>query len=320
MKKSTKILLLLSAVLISLGTILMVGGLAAGVQIKHIFQSGLWDTVLYEDTIENKYSPDGRYAVSPADIQQLTISWTDGAISVESYDGTEIQIEESAPGGVREKNRLGFTTEDGLLRIFDYPAQAAVHFSFHRPMPSKNLRIYLPAALAQNLNRLDLNTAGTELDLRDLQVQSLSIDTLDGTISMQDSTVNSLDVDAANANLLLQGTQIHTLTIHNLDGDVTLESSTADDLTMNTMGGNLYGSFLRCPQTVQMESLSGDAELQLPADSQFTATWDSMDGSYASDFSGILGDCTHTVGDGSSQISISTMSGTLRTLYTASAS
>lgn len=316
MKKSTKIIFLVSVALISLGLILTVGGLASGVQIERILQSGLWDTVLYEGSAENDFSSDGRYQVSPADIQELLISWTNGKITVEPYDGAEILIEESSSGKIHEKNHLGYTTADGVLQIFDYPAQIAVNFSFHQPAPPKDLRIYLPAAFAQELESLYLDTFGTQLDLHGLHVGTLSISTVDGDLSMQDSTMDALDIDAANANLLLQGSQVHTLTVDNLDGDMTVKSSTVDELDISTMGGNLYGSFLHCPKTVHFNSLSGSAELRLPPDSQFTAKWDSASGTYDSNFQGSHGNHTHTVGDGSSQISIDTMSGALHILST----
>lgn len=316
MKKSTKIILLLSAALISLGLLLTIGSLASGVQIERILENELWDAVLYERTAENDFSPDGRYTVSPAGIQELSISWTDGTILIEPYDGTEILIEESSAGGIDEKHHLGFTTTNGVLQIFDNPTLAAIHFSLNRPIPRRDLCVHLPSALAQDLGSLDLDAADGEMDLRDLHVKTLTIDTVDGDIRVQNSVIETLEVDAANANLWLQNAQLQTLETDHLDGDITVLTSDINDLDISTMDGNFSGDFLHCPQTIHFDSLSGSMELHLPSDSQFTATWDSLSGDYHSDFQGSYGARTHTVGDGSAEISMSTMDGSLHILTT----
>ena len=311
MKKSSKIILLLSAILISLGLILTIGGLASGVQIERILQDGIWNVTLYEETPENDFSSSGRYSISSADIQQLSVSWLDGSITIEPYDGNEILIEESSSEEINQKNHLGFTTQDGVLRIFECAKTVTVHFFWNQPTLRKDLHLYLPVDLAQSLDCLDLDTADSSINIRGLHMKSLTLDTVDGDITVQDSVIDTLHAETADASLLLQGSQLQTLSWDNLNGDITLAASSVDTLEISTMGGNLLGDLLSCPQSIQFDSLSGNLELQLPADSQFTATWNNFDGAYSSNFQGTYGNGTHTVGDGSAKISMDTMDGRL---------
>lgn len=316
MKKSTKIILLLSAILISLGLIFTIGGLASGVQLEEIVKSGRYNMVLYERKAENEFSPDGRYTISPTGIQSLSILWTDGTITIAPYDGTEILLAESSSAKLDEEHHLGYTTSGGVLQIFDDPVQAAVNFTWGQPISPRDLHIYLPSTLAQELEDLELNCTSTELDLRSLCSKTLSINTLDGTITVQDSSMDHLEVDGADADLHLQDSKICTLNVDNLDGSITIDASAVDQLDINTMDGNLSGTFLHCPQSILFDSLSGSMELCLPSDSQFTAQWDSFSGAYTSTFQGSYRDHTHIVGDGSAQISMNTMDGTLQIIST----
>lgn len=311
MKKFIKILLIAAAALIALGIILSVVGLVCGAKPLSMVSGGLWNVTLSKPS-NHDYSADGVYQVSPDRIRELSIDWLDGHVVVEPYDGTEIQITETASTPLTEQNSLRYKVEHGELTISCLAPSVGISFSSIHNVGEKDLHVQIPASLAKSLDSLDFDAQNATLDVSDLQLRELSISTLDGDISVQNVQADSVDFSTQNGALLLEHTTLGDVEISGLDGDVTAKASTIRELSLDVMNGDLVADLLQCPDEVEINSLDGSVLLTLPADSQFTAHWDGLTpNAYRSQFQGSYGDRTHIVGNGRCEIDMDTMNGTL---------
>lgn len=298
MKKHTKILLLLSSALISLGLILLLGGVVMGARFDRVFQEGLWDVTFYsDDSQSNQFQPNGSYDLSPDGIQDLTINWLDGTITIESYDGAEILIQESSTTALNEKSALNYNVSNGTLTI-DYTCSPQVGFVFSSPSGRKDLLVRIPQQLAQGLSNLELYSADGEIYLQGLTIQDVGLSMMDGDVSIEESALSEFNFSSA-------------------DGNLTVHASSIGSIEMDTMDGDLVGDFSQCPQSIDFDSMDGNMELRLPESSQFLIDWDSLERqNFHSDFPGVQHDGVYIVGDGSAHFSINTMSGALTILST----
>ncbi len=290
MKKSTKILLCASAVLISLGMILAIGGLIAGAKLDRIFGEGLWTFGFYEERT-SEFSQDGHYAVSADGIDQLTIDWCAGNVFVEPYEGQEIILEEACSRGLNEKNALTFEADGSTLRIRS--SSGTVGFYFGGVPVHKDLHIRVPKDVT--LSEIDFNAGDADLHLQDMSMGTLHTETAAGDVFLQQVSLEAMKFDSASGNLKVEATSVA-------------------EVEMNTAAGDFTGDLLMCPQWISFNATSGDVELRLPADSQFTVQKDNLVGGFQSEFEGTYRDGVYTVGDGSSQIEMKTLQGSLQLL------
>lgn len=312
MKKITKFLLLAAAALIALGLIVSMIGLVCGANPASILSHGLWNMTVYQAPSDSNVSSDGTYRVDPAGIDELSINWLNGTVTVEAYDGTDILISETADVPLTAENSLHYKVTSGELTVSSCRPSVELSFGPAAALTDKELLIQLPAELAHALKQLDFDAQNASLRLSDLQLRELEISTLNGDASAQQLTADSMDFDTQNGSLLLDNATLRDLSVSGLDGDVTATASSIRSLSLDVMNGDLTGDFIQCPESVEVQSLNGSARLTIPADSQFTAHWDSLSpNAYRSSFQGTYDRSTHTVGSGRCAISLKTMSGSL---------
>lgn len=289
MKKSTKVLLCLSAVFLSAGVLLMVWGIAAGVHPLKVFRDGFMNISLYEHRT-SPFSPDGRYTIPAGGIQKLDIDWVDGQVTIEPYDGGDILVEETSSSTLDEHTALMYTVKHGTLEIDVSPERAGIFFT-PSTYASKDLHIRFPRSLMWE--SVDLSAVNAHLDLQATTAEKVSVDVVNGDVSLQRMVVENLTLNSVKGSLDVQASQITTV-------------------DMDTVDGRLTGEFTACPTAIHFNSVTGDAKLTLPADSQFAVQMDSLTGNLDSAFSGTYQDGRYTVGNGAAQFTMDTIKGTVQ--------
>jgi len=247
MKKSTKIILMISICLISVGIVLSAIGRFAGASPRHILFDGLWNASFrYGDDFDNDFEENNTYHVSDASINSIDIDWISGRVTVIPYDGDDIVIREKSKGKIDEENCLRYRISGDTLEI-NYFRQTA-EFNFTGSINySKQLEIKVPRALAKSLDELNFDAVSADLNIRDLHIASLDVDTTSG-------------------NLL--GKNIE-----------------AKYVNMGTVSGDMKVTYTSCPKELNMDSTSGDCTISLPKGSSVTAELDSVSGDFSSEFS-----------------------------------
>lgn len=272
MKKSTKIILMISICLISVGIVLSAIGRFAGASPRHILFDGLWNASFrYGDDFDNDFEEKNTYHVSDASINSIDIDWISGRVTVIPYDGDDIVIREKSKGKIDEENCLRYRISGDTLEI-NYFLQTA-EFNFTGSINySKQLEIKVPRALAKSLDELNFDAVSADLNIRDLHIASLDVDTTSG-------------------NLL--GKNIE-----------------AKYVNMGTVSGDMKVTYTSCPKELNMDSTSGDCTISLPKGSSVTAELDSVSGDFSSEFSTRYEEeDVYIIGSGECEFSVSTVSG-----------
>lgn len=289
MKKSTKILLCLSAIFVALGTVLTAGSLVFDMDPVYAFRSGMLDfTIRQKRTSE--FSSDGRYVIPADGMTQLSVDWLDGEIEVEMYEGPEIILEETSSFVLDESNALMYTKKNDTLAITSAPSEYGISIS-GICQGSKELHIYLP----QNIewNKVQIDAQNSDISIGGLISSNLKADTVDGDLSLSEVELENLSFNSMGGNLIAKNSHVEKMNVDTTSGDMSM------DLRI-------------CPQLIQFDTIDGDTQLYLPDDSEFTIQMDTVSGNLNSDFSGTHKDECFTVGSGAAQFDMNTASGSVQ--------
>jgi DUF4097 and DUF4098 domain-containing protein YvlB len=130
-----------------------------------------------------------------------------------------------------------------------------------------------------------------------------------------------LEVSCATADLTVTGLHANEIEFHAASGEGYFEDCTTEELWVQTASGNIHyiGSAkqIHCdgasaklklemkvaPESVDIDTASGDALILLPENSGFTVDLDAISGDFNSDFSTTKQDGSYICGDGACKIS-----------------
>ena len=224
-------------------------------------------------------------SADPAAIQKIKIEWISGSVTVEPGDVQEITFGES--GTATGKYEMVWKQSGDTLTIQYSKDSGTPGFGIHIDKGSKDLSVTVPRGWV--CNSLELETASTDLTVRDVIIREMEIDSASGTANFENCTVSSLDVDTAS-------------------GDVTFTGS-LNELDFDAASASFTGVLENVPDKVKMDSMSGDLTLTLPEDAGFTVSLDAMSSDFSSDFPTVKKNKSYVCGDGHCKIDVSAMSG-----------
>ena len=224
-------------------------------------------------------------SADPAAIREIKIEWISGSVTVEPGDVQEITFSES--GAATDRYKMVWKQSGDKLVIQNCKDSNVVGFGIHIGEGSKDLTVIVPRGWV--CNSLELDTASTDLTVRDVIIREVEIDSASGTAKFEDCTVSSLDVDTAS-------------------GDVTFTGS-LNELDFEAASASFTGVLENVPDQVNMDSMSGDLTLTLPEDAGFTVSLDAMSSDFSSDFPTVKKNKSYVCGDGHCKIDVDAMSG-----------
>lgn len=228
MNKWTKGLLIAAGCLGAVGLILSGAGLALGgfqVSAESVQQG---NPQAYTET----FSPEG--------VHSLELEWVGGQVTVEPWEGEEIQIIESAAGDIGERDRMVCRRDGDSLEI----RYVRSGIRFGTPFEGKQLEIRIPRTLAENLPELEIENVSASVVLRDLNIRELDMNTVSGPL--------------------------------------TAENLQADDLGFESVSGSLIAAFSEAPREMDLETVSGNAELTLPKEASVRTEFETVSGKLSS--------------------------------------
>ena len=224
-------------------------------------------------------------SADPAAIREIKIEWISGFVTVEPGDVQEITFLESGNG--TDKYEMVWK-QSGDELVIQYSKDSSIAgFGLHFGDGSKDLTVTVPRGWV--CDSLELDTASTDLTVRDMIIREMEIDSASGTAKFENCTVSSLDVDTAS-------------------GDVTFTGSLSE-LDFEAASASFTGVLENVPDKVKMDSMSGDLTLTLPEDAGFTVSLDAMSSDFSSDFPTVKKNKSYVCGDGHCKIEVSAMSG-----------
>lgn len=288
MKKSVKITLLVAAVLVGLGLCIAVVGALMGGRISDLrntyYDGREWH---HGDALDGSYTG-GEIRVPAEDITALDIDWVAGDVKIMVTDGEEIVVTEHADRGIPAEYAL-LLEADNTLRI-RYSNDV-----WGIDMPEKDLTVLLPRTVAENLTAVDLSGVSANFAVGKLTVRdAFSFDTTSGKLEMQ-----SMNAPQAKAD------------VNSVSGKVELDGSFRE-VKAGSTSGEIDLMLRNAPAAVEVSTVSGEVDVELPAGTGFTLDYSTVSGELECDFPLTKSvDGKYVCGDGACRIEVGTTSGSL---------
>lgn len=288
MKKSVKITLLVAAVLVGLGLCIAVAGVLMGGRISDLrntyYDGREWH---HGDALDGSYTG-GEIRVPAESITALSIDWVAGDVKIMVTDGEEIVVTEHADRGIPAEYAL-LLEADNTLRI-RYSNDV-----WGIDMPEKDLTVLLPRTVAENLTAVDLSGVSADFAVGKLTVRdAFSFDTTSGKLEMQ-----SMNAPQAKA------------TVSSVSGNVELDGSFRE-VKAGSTSGEIDLMLRNAPAAVEVSTVSGEVDAELPAGTGFTLDYSTVSGELECDFPLTKSvDGKYVCGDGACRMEIGTTSGSL---------
>ena len=243
------------------------------------------DSAEHHAEAENHDFPSSAQHVS-GKIDEISIDWASGTISILPGDTDEILYEEtgdfdSAYAMVAKVSGSKLTIQyckDGSFLKGGFSFGGSLH---------KDLTITVP---------------------RDWVCRELEIDAASADVEIRDMTIQEFDFDGASGRCTLTNCAVGEMSLDTASGDVTF-SGTLDTLDCDSASAKLQLELRNTPRSIDMDTASGSLTLVLPEDCGFTVSLDALSGRFSSDFATTTQNGRHIYGDGSCKINVSSMSG-----------
>ena len=288
MKKSVKITLLVAAVLVGLGLCIAVVGVLMGGRISDLrntyYDGREWH---HGDALDGSYTG-GEIRVPAEDITALDIDWVAGDVKIMVTDGEEIVVTEHVDRGIPAEYALQLEADDTLRIRYSNDVWGI-------DMPEKDLTVLLPRTVAENLTAVDLSGVSADFAVGKLTVRdAFSFDTTSGKLEMQ-----SMNAPQAKA------------TVSSVSGKVELDGSFRE-VKAGSTSGEIDLMLRNAPAAVEVSTVSGEVDVELPAGTGFTLDYSTVSGELECDFPLTKSvDGKYVCGDGACRIEVGTTSGSL---------
>ena len=288
MKKSVKITLLVAAVLVGLGLCIAVVGVLMGGRISDLrntyYDGREWH---HGDALDGSYTG-GEIRVPAESITALSIDWVAGDVKIMVTDGEEIVVTEHVDRGIPEEYALCVETDNTLRIRYSNDVWGI-------DMPEKDLTVLLPRTVAENLTAVDLSGVSADFAVGKLTVRdAFSFDTTSGKLEMQ-----SMNAPQAKA------------TVSSVSGNVELDGSFRE-VKAGSTSGEIDLMLRNAPAAVEVSTVSGEVDAELPAGTGFTLDYSTVSGELECDFPLTKSvDGKYVCGDGACRMEIGTTSGSL---------
>lgn len=234
-------------------------------------------------------------------VREIEIHWASGSVSVKPYEGDTIVLRETTMS--READRLRWKLRDGKLEIRERKS-GAVTKSLR-----KTLEILLPVALADSLEKVELDLTSAEAYAEHLAVREMELDTASGNITLTKCSIGKLDVDSASGSCTAEGCTIEEVSMDSASGNANITGSIRR-VNMDTASGRLTLVSDITPQKIEVDAVSGDCDLTIPADAGFTLKQDGVSSRLNIEgFAFRKQDKEYVCGDGAAEFSVEAVSG-----------
>ena len=288
MKKSVKITLIVAAVLVGLGLCIAVVGALMGGRISDLrntyYDGREWH---HGDALDGSYTG-GEIRVPAEDVTALSIDWVAGDVKIMVTDGEEIVVTEHADRGIPAEYAL-LLEADNTLRI-RYSNDV-----WGIDMPEKDLTVLLPRTVAENLTAVDLSGVSANFAVGKLTVRdAFSFDTTSGKLKTEVLTATGAKAD-----------------VNSVSGDIELDGSFRE-VKAGSTSGEIDLMLRNAPAAVEVSTVSGEVDVELPAGTGFTLDYSTVSGELECDFPLTKSvDGKFVCGDGACRIEVGTTSGSL---------
>lgn len=241
------------------------------------------DAVINDGTLASSGS------VSADQIRDIEIQWVSGSITIEKGDTENIQFSETS--GLDEDQKLVWKQSgDRLIIQFSKPTSFSIISFGSFSDFSKDLVVTVPNDWV--CDELDIDSVSARIDVTAIQANEIDLVNVSGSCSFESCVARQFISETVSGSVYYEGQ--------------------LDELDFNTVSADCTAALSNSPSEIELEGVSGDLTLVLPADCGFTVSLDSVSGDFSSDYATTSSNSRHIYGDGSCKISADSVSGDIR--------
>lgn len=262
MKKSVKITLIVAAALVGLGLCLSAAGFAMGGRFSELKDlhldpaTGKWEQQSTREPTEDLYAG-GDYISDKTDITILDIDWITGDVKVRLTNNGTITVEEMVSDHGYDAHPMVVTDDSGILKI-RYADKAWMNAI---DPPQKALTVYLPREVAENLTEVSFNSVSADFDVDPLTVrEKFAFSSVSGDLKTDAITAENVNAE-----------------VSTVSGKIELDGSFLR-VTGESTSGKIEVKLRNCPEKLNIVTVSGDVELELPDSTNFWLGYDTVSG------------------------------------------
>ena len=270
---------------------------------------------------------ENRHVVSADDVEDLTIDWTSGSVSVGVHDGDEIIITEFSRRELRDRDKLSYDILGGTLTIAFTEGRSRMN------PPTKRLEVLIPETRiwhemyldddVQNLQILNITTVSGRVNVADVRADEVTVRTTSGRIEAEDIISSTMNLRTTSGRIEVFGASSQDVSLQTVSGRIEVHYSHIYSINTQTTSGRheISGAFfeiearttsgrieITCsvvPESIAARTTSGRIEVTVPHPGEAIA----VDYSITSGrFSSEIPIITHGVGN-NARFSLTTTSG-----------
>lgn len=287
---------------------------------EQLFNSGgntKTDTKDYDD-FDNDYNVSGSYETAADGIENISLKWAAGSVTVRAGDGDGITFSEKGAGTISKEKALRWAVKGETL----YIQYCRKGMTFR--LPKKELTLTVPKELAAKLSNLTIDTASATVDAQRISAGRFEFSSASGDLNAA-MTAASAELNTVSGDIDYRG-DCENFGANSTSGDVRYEGGAAGvrantvsgDVTLsgscgsvdaNTISGDLKVLSAVCPKKLSFNTTSGETMLKLPAGSGFTLSMSSVSGDFNCNFPTVRQGGKYVAGDGGAGFDVNSVSG-----------
>lgn len=220
------------------------------------------------------------------DIENISIDWVSGDITVSVYDELYIKLEQYVSTAVTEDTKMSVLVTGKSLKISDNRSKRW-NFLWFGNMYSTSIVVFLPQKV---YNDIFINGVSSRIEITDISASEIKTHTVSGKINLKNVSAPNLDMNVISGKLYAQGA-FSDVDSQSVSGSVEIHSSTM-------------------LQRLRSNSVSGRVTVYIPENEGFSVRFSKVSGKLTSDFPFMTkGAKEYIYGNGAAQFSIDVVSG-----------
>ncbi len=257
-----------------------------------------WDDL--EQPGKTPYSDTTTWDPEEIGVDGLDIGWINGKVEIKVGSGDLIRVTETSNREFTEENRLKLSISNGILQI--KWSKAFINLSIFENH-YKNLVVEVPRALSTSLESLkcsttaglisvsgftaaeqDFSSTSGDLELSSLKGEKASFSSTSGELTMKNlSFSEELSVNTTSGAINAENVESEALNFNTVSGAIAVDGR-ADSFHTSAVSATVFANLSKCPESVNMSSVSGALVLTIPENPGFEAEYSSVSGDFSSDF------------------------------------
>ncbi|MEP7042407.1 MAG: DUF4097 family beta strand repeat-containing protein [Dokdonella sp.] len=259
---------------------------------------------------------------------RIDVSNVKGSVSVSAWDKSEVSISGTLGDGAKALSVEG-GADHLTIKVETPDKQGWFSWGADSRMGDTELDLKVPRTA-----EMKIEVVSADVSLSGVAGRSLNVDSVSGKLRL-DSGAKEVEIDSVSGNIDLSGqaTRAHVETVsgnirarglggqikfETVSGDIDADNTAYREVNAGTVSGdvNLRGGKPESGARVEVETMSGDVHLYLPADASTRLRASSFSGTIRSDFGAVKqpehgpgSSLEASNGDGSGQVKIETFSG-----------